>query len=532
MIRLAIYFSVWLLGLVLSVTYYQYFYPIIFHSDSASIQVLAQAMVDEASIIPHDFNFGNQVILFRANPFIALALSFGFVGYNAYTIGSALSFSLYFLISFCLFSYHQHNFLKGLLLNLLFYVPMGVLEQDFILGQQAHLSNVILALLFTSNAYLVCIKPPQVKIGKILLISSFIYVFIMGIEAPARAALVVFPVLLACLAIVNSAKNFSILFVGSSSFLFLATLINKLIFFHKYTVQGLPDLKIASLSNFFERIIWMIDRFYDAYVGMHLHSLLGINFITLPVLALDLLYIITFIFVAVVIIKIGFQLTWSRYSKTPRMTVVLTPFQFFAYAGIMGCIFGYFITGVNLAIELDIRHFFWGLQLIKLFICSILLNYISIYFSIKARFIVFVLLFSVAVLPLWVSSAIVAVKNDRLSVTRIEPPILDISKIGNLYAVDKVYGNFWNVLRFNVTVPMKSSVISVNNEGEILHSNWLTRKSMRCVKNEKVFYYLDDKIPSDRILASRVLNSGGVLLASRNHLLLYIGDPLWSMAGC
>ena len=532
MFRFAIYLSVWLLGLMLSIAYYQYFYPLIFHSDSGSIQVLAQAMIDESSFIPKDFNFGNQIILFRANPFIALALSYGFVGYKAYTIGSALSFSLYFLVSFCVFAYYQNDFIKGLLLNLLFYVPLGVLEQDFILGQQAHLSNVLLALLFASNAYLICTQFSKVKTRKILFASSFICVFIMGLEAPARATLVIFPVLLACLAIINSAKSFVILFVGSSSALALATLINKLIFFHQYTVQGLPDIKISSLNIFFERMIWMFGRFYDAYAGMHLHSLPGLNFLTFAVLALDIVCVIAFIAVTVAIIKLGLQASWRRFCSNSMALLELSPFQFFAYSGLLGCFSGFFITGINLAIELDIRHFFWGLQFIKLFICSILLNAIYIYFSGKIRFIVFLFIFYVAILPLWDSSVLVAIKNDRLSITRIEPPFIDIRYFSTLYAVDKVYGNFWNVHRLNVTIPIKSSVVAVNNDGVILHSNWLTRKSMECVKNEKVFYYLDDAISSDKILASKIHNSGGVLLASRNNLSLYIGDPLWDMSGC
>ena len=50
--RFAVLALVWLIGLAFGTAYLVCYYPAFFHSDSAAIQVLAQAMADEMSLLP------------------------------------------------------------------------------------------------------------------------------------------------------------------------------------------------------------------------------------------------------------------------------------------------------------------------------------------------------------------------------------------------------------------------------------------------------------------------------------------------
>ncbi|MGR4435959.1 hypothetical protein K8Q46_05115 [Escherichia coli] len=111
------------------------------------MQVLGQAIYDSISILPHDFYFGNQLILLRSGLPIAIAIFLGFHGYDAFVVGFALgivawSLVLYFSLS-CAFKTKWQPFLFTFCL--LFPTSFGF-DSDFILGQQSHLANVILLL--------------------------------------------------------------------------------------------------------------------------------------------------------------------------------------------------------------------------------------------------------------------------------------------------------------------------------------------------------------------------------------------------
>ncbi|WP_238787851.1 hypothetical protein [Salmonella enterica] len=69
-----------------------------FHADSAAYQVLASAIRDEGVLLPHDFFYGNQLIMLKISPFIALANCIGFSGYKAYAIGGAIAICVWFYI--------------------------------------------------------------------------------------------------------------------------------------------------------------------------------------------------------------------------------------------------------------------------------------------------------------------------------------------------------------------------------------------------------------------------------------------------
>ncbi|RJH54498.1 hypothetical protein D5G26_05090, partial [Salmonella enterica subsp. enterica serovar Mbandaka] len=82
-------FFVVVFGVTVGLIHQVFIYPYIFHADSAAYQVLASAIKDELSLLPHDFIYGNQLILLKISPFIAVAESAGFTAFKAYAIGGS-----------------------------------------------------------------------------------------------------------------------------------------------------------------------------------------------------------------------------------------------------------------------------------------------------------------------------------------------------------------------------------------------------------------------------------------------------------
>ena len=132
-------------GFAIGLIEHVWFFPVDFHADAAAMQVLAQAMVDQRSLLPTDFGYGNQLIMFRASPFIALALVGGATGFKAYIIGSSLSIAFWLLVLYYALARATGDRYLAALVAIVFIVPMSVWDHDYILGQQSHLANAVLS---------------------------------------------------------------------------------------------------------------------------------------------------------------------------------------------------------------------------------------------------------------------------------------------------------------------------------------------------------------------------------------------------
>ena len=259
--RFAVLTLVWLIGLAFGTAYFICYYHAFFHSDGAAIQVLAQAMVDEMSLLPHDFYYGNQLILFRANLFIAPVLKLGLIGYSAYAMGSAINFSVFFLISFLTLETVFRHWLKSLFLTVLFFLPLGVNEAAYVLGEQSHLANVVFILMIAVHAYRACW---YVEWRSLVIAASV--VFLMAVEAPMRALFVLLPLALVIVATgkARSSGKLSIALV----FAFIVGYIGNryLVMTHPVAID-LSDLAFSTSDRFLIRMRSIIKEFIDNYIG-------------------------------------------------------------------------------------------------------------------------------------------------------------------------------------------------------------------------------------------------------------------------
>lgn len=181
-------FLVIITGLIIGYIHHYWFYPLQFHGDSSAMQILAQAMLDERSFLSKDITYGNQLILFRSNPFIAMALACGASGYDAFLLGSTVSAAFWFtVLYFPLFKFTGDK-ICALILSTAFLIPTGIWDHDLILGQQSALANVVLSINIVVFSWLYFSTN---KIYPAILAAFF--TFLMVVEAPIRALLVCFP---------------------------------------------------------------------------------------------------------------------------------------------------------------------------------------------------------------------------------------------------------------------------------------------------------------------------------------------------
>ena len=390
----------WLIGLAFGTIYYNCYYPVIFSSDSAAIQVLAQAMADEMSLLPHDFYYGNQLILFRANLFIAPALKFGLTGYTAYIVGSAINFSVFFLITFLTLETVFRNWAKSLFLTVLFFLPLSHNEADYVLGQQSHLANVVFVLMIAVHAYRACWH----KEWRGLVIAASV-VFLMSVEAPIRALFVLLPL---ALVIVATGK------ARSSAKLSLALVVAFVVGYigNRYLVTTRPlaidlsDLAFSTSNRFLIRMSSIIKEFIDDYIGFEQFASMR----TSPRIHLVLYGVKTLVFLSFLGVFYWLAHRLAARAMKPwtknRGTILgeLQALEFIGLLGVTGVLTGFWITS---AVEYNedqlLRHSEGMLQLCKLALCAYSLNALA--YIIPQRLLRYGVLFVIALLSSTVASS-------------------------------------------------------------------------------------------------------------------------------
>jgi hypothetical protein len=530
--RYAVLALVWLIGLAFGMIYYVCYYPAIFHSDSASIQVLAQAMADETSLLPHDFYYGNQLILFRANLFIALVLKLGLTGYTAYVMGSAINFSVFFLITFLTLETVFRHRVKSLFLTVLFFLPLSDNEADYVLGQQSHLANVVFALMIAVHAYRACWQ----KQWRGLVIAASA-VFLMAVEAPMRMLFVLLP-----LAFVIAATGKA----RSSAKLSLALVIAFVVGYigNRYLVTTHPvagdfsNVPFATPDRFVIRSGEMLKDFADNYIGFS-------QFVGMQTSARIHLVLYG---VKTLVLGSFLGLFWWLAKRLAAQTVKpwmdnrstsegeLQAPEFIGMLGVTGVLTGFWMTAALEAYpEAIIRHFLWALQLCKLALCAYAMNALA--YLIPQRLPRYSVLFVVALLSSTATTSFLFAPYRAQLQHKIESKINlpiqgKIQELMLVHGINRIYGgDFWSTLRLEVlTPPAKTAVLTVR-EGNVYFTHWLTRPSMRCIAGD-VFYLLDRSKVNEEIIARKVLERGGRILERFGNTGIYLGAPVWDQTGC
>jgi hypothetical protein len=530
--RCAVLALVVLIGLAFGMAYHVYYYPAIFHSDGAAIQVLAQAMVDEMSLLPHDFFYGNQLILFRANLFIALALKLGLTGYNAYAVGSAINFSVFFLITFLTLEKIFGNWVKTLFLSVLFFLPFNYTEADYVLGQQSHLANVVFVLMIAVYSYRAC----WYKEWRGLVIASLV-AFLMVWEAPMRVLFVLFPLALVIVVTgkAKSALKLSLALVIAFAFGYIG---NRYLVMTHIVAVDLSNLAFSTLDRFLMRMCTILKDFVDNYIGFN--QFIGMKTsprIHLVLYGLKTLVLVSFIgmfwWLAHRLGKRGVK-SWLENGGTTQCE--LKALEFIGLLGVTGVLTGFWITSaVEYTDDQLLRHSVGMLQLCKLALFAYSLTALA--YLIPQRLVVYGVLFVIALLlSTPVTSFLFAPYrvqlHNKIGSNMKWPLNNKIQKLMSAHGINRIYGgNYWSTLRLEVLIPpVKATVLGVG-DGSVHYFKWLTRPSMRCFSGD-VFYLIEPSKVDEEYIAGKILERGGKILEHIGDTDIYLGAPVWDRSGC
>lgn len=540
--RAAVLTFVLLAGFVFAAVFMVAFYPAIFHSDSAAHQLLAQAMVDEGSLVPRDFAYGNQLILWRNNLFIAPALALGVEGYRAYATGSAVNFALFFALAFVCIDLLLGDWRRSLLVAFLFFLPWGHSEADFIMGQQSHLAFVVLALALAVHA----LRASQ-GLRRSQAVCAVV-VFLLVLEAPTRAAMLVLPLAAALWLAAPGARlrPLALAVLGAGAAAYLAN--RGLVASHQVT--GIPPLPVAPFPRFTARAAELTRGLVDYFIGFEQFEHASSNGATLLLYGFKTLLLAAFggvlawegwrvaaLLRSRVAMHAGMpSVTQSAAQSAAQPATDASPsaLDFIGTSGLVGTALGFWIV---CAIEywLDVRHFLWALMFLKLALIVLALRWLDAHLRAPSARVAAVLV--AGLLVSGTATRLIVpqyrhVLKDEIA-THLQKPIARrIQAQMQATGLNRLYGRHWEVLRFEVLAPPARTASLASDRGQVQFVPFLTRPSMRCVQGD-VLYLLDKGVPEEALTAGKVLESGGRLLEQLTPgKALYRGRPVWNTEGC
>ncbi len=512
-----------LAGFLLAAAFLSQYYAGVFHSDSAAHQVLAQAMLDELSVLPKDFAYGNQLILWRNNLLIAPVLAMGMEGYRAYGVGSSLNFALFFVLAFLCIDSLLRDWRRSLLVCGLWFLPLGHTEADFILGQQSHLSFVVLSLVIAMCAH----RAADGTDRKAIWLGAAA-IFLLVVEAPTRAAMMLLPV---ALAVVGTGRARLTRQFGAIAFAAAACAYA----LSKYlggsrSVYGVEPVPLAPYGHFVTRMNEQLEGFVQYFIGYFQFAGLTSKVGYLLLYGLKAIPLFAFAgLLAWIAVKLKQRLLQEAGAERP-----VAPLEFVGVVGFVGAALGFWMVA-GIEYGLDVRHFLWALMLLKLVLVIVAVRFVApsgaTQWPVLAAACVAALLMSTAFVRTALPTFRKQLKADYLSHVRL-PYAPRIAAILQEQGIHRIYGEYWETMRMQV-LARQSQPAALHLEGSnIRFFSFLARSSLKCASGN-VLYLLDPTTPTQGPIATKLLANGGRLLERVNgNLGVYIGPPVWDMAGC
>lgn len=511
-----------LTGLAWATVFLAGYYPAVFHSDSAAHQVLAQAMADEGSLLPRDFAYGNQLILWRNNLFIAPALLLGAQGYRAYAIGSALNFAMFFVIAFLCVDAVVRDWRRSLLAAWLLFVPLGHSEADFVLGQQSHLAAAVFPLLVAVSAY------RAGSGGRGALPIGACAAFLMVLEAPTRSAMVLLPLAMAVVACgrARSTRGFAAAVLAAA----IAGYAGHQWLASSREVTGIPAVGLAAYDHFLARASQQFKGFVDFFIGFYQFDGAPAKAENLALYGFKTLALAAF---GAVAFRIGLRLV-RRHQAAPASAAPVSALEFLGVAGLAGALLGFWIV---CAVEywLDIRHILWALVMLKLVLILWALHAVAppgrVRWPALAALVTAAMLMSTPIVRMALPgyrTQLVADFSTHVTLPFAGQVEARMRELGT----NRIYGEYWESLRLQVLVAGADASVLLIKGADAQFVPFLTRPSRKCASGQ-VLYMLDVVAPAQAEFGRKIVALGGRLLDRlEGHKELYVGPPAWDRTGC
>ncbi|MBB3176341.1 hypothetical protein [Variovorax sp. Sphag1AA] len=533
-----------LLAFGIGYIHHQWFFPHYFNGDAATMQILGKAILDEGSLLPKDFHYGNQLIFLRSSPFIALAMLLNFSAYEAFLVGSSLSIAFWGAVLACLLSVHFRSQKKGLLFSILLLIPLGIWDIDYVLGQQSHLANTVLALGFVILTY----RWIEDK-NKLFLLIGCACLFLITSESPIRGLLVLVPVAIA-IALVADVKALPAAAVGTSTTFLLAYAANNLLtrlrpisldYSSKIALTPLnmlvPHLRVTSREALESISHWKA-------VGQGDLSFFG----SIAFASGRLLYFCFILFALWGVLKLA-ALSYKRIANGFRSSIEPNgrPNHFVLLAATLGMIVG--ACAVAALNPNSSRHYLWAVFLMRF--CFLAAIYDLIAKRVTARFSGVIILLLTLFFSSWFIDLIArnwnfqgpqGVFNSKETRYRYETPYEDVIRshieLNPPEAVQQideylkktktrnVYGaNFWRMMPLNTVLEDVNAQNLKFKDGEIFTPDWLDRPSWACAEGDVLYYLKND--PTDMAIKEKLKVTGGTEIRDGDGYSLWRGPRVW-----
>lgn len=510
--------------------HHRWFYPLQFNGDSAAMQVLAKAILDEGSLLPSDFSYGNQLIFLRSSPFIALASILGCTAYDAFAVGSSLSLAFWGGILYLFLNALFRSERQAFLFSTLLLVPFGFWDSEFVLGQQSHLANAILSIGIVVSV-LRFIKDRRysfIFIGSVCL-------FLSSLESPIRGLLVVVPVVVATAIVVPRLKEFFVVTIPMGLMFLSAYCLNKiLITLRPIALNHLEVLAFRSSGEILSNLVETTGETVASVSSLDIWSGVGISLFGGILFSFGLLVIISYLVLVLIGVGDTTKMISSRLkgSQGGILNASQSDFSFVRLVVIVGLIFGALAVA---ALNPDSsRHYLWAIFLGKLVILKWLydtgVRCVGVKFS-SSLLLVLALLVSV-----WCSTLVKLQWNTEgaIKARNYTTAVNDIQELSKSLGISNIYGeDFWRMMPLNTLIDGLNSQSLLSDGYNVYPWSWLTRPSWACV-DDTVLYYLQDGTV-DQIIRGKLISLGGSEVKSGNGYSIWVGPRVWrftSDLGC
>jgi hypothetical protein len=506
---------------------HRWFYPLEFHGDSAAVHVLAKAILEQHSLLPADFYYGNQIIFLRSSPFIALASLFGFVGIEAFSVGSSLSIAFWGVVLYVFLSALFASNRKAALFSVLLLVPFGAWDSDLVLGQQSHLANAILALGLVVFASLHAERD-----DRRFLVGAVVCLFVMSSESPIRGLLVLAPVLVSFMLVTGRKRT-----VDAARFLgpgfVLAFLLNKWLvhlrpisvnYFHMLSSKSTDDI-LSNLERTSRETLGSVSAI-NIVAGETL-SLTGLMVLGAGLL-LIMFYAGFFLSGLADVVKTAAAGIEKRRPPDAGAEKRNGRMRFARLTSVLGLVVGALAVA---ALNPDSsRHYLWTMFLAKLFFLIWSLDlwhrHVAAKNSVPVLAVLALLMsswFAVLVKLHWHPTKAIDNRNANEAIASIEE-IARKTKISYIYGED-----FWRMMPLNTFVS-DINAQSLFLDGAELHPfNWLTMPSWHCAKGDVLYYLKDGKVDAE--IQKRLVAAGGAQVKSGTAYSIWKGPRVWQLSG-
>lgn len=527
-----------IISFVIGFINYKWFAHFYFDGDFAAYHTLANVIQNEKNLLVKDFMYGNQLILIRTLSLcIAVIQCFGIFGYDAFLLGASINVSIWGIVLYLFLSYYTTERSKALLLSLVLLVPIGYFDSMYILGQQSHLSNVILCF----GIILLTIK--YLSNGSLLLlILSNICFSLISIESPIRGLLLLVPLLIGINYLLGHRKNKFIYFVTFVINFIISYKISKYIVTNFVTLAYLNEhiVYLHNSSEILDNIIYFIKDMINGVSNINLlagKKLVDSNFKYIFAYGISLCVIITYTFFAVNSI---FNLFKAHKEYKNKNIYIISSIGFLINLFIITC-----LSPDKFAAA---RHLMWVIFVIKFLIFSELFNYIKYTVNIRKNtnlntsikiilFVVIAIICSswLSILAKYSLKNINTEINNVISITAIK----DIEYVSSKYKINNVYGGLYNetflhsMMHLNTysSVAYYAPLFLENSTKKFIPFQWLSKLSIFCHKNtENVIYYLINKNEVDNEIKNLLLQNFNNFEAKvGDDYSIWVGNPVWEI---